>query len=282
MSRVLVIGHGSVGAVLVRRLVADGQEVLVFDPKPRLAVTGAEHITVAAGPAVDVAICCVVPAAARNALDAVRPMLGVDTLYMDWNTLPPQDKADLAQSASCRFVDVALMDSLDSEAKHPSLAVAGPAAEAAQAFLAGQGYHVTIAGAECGAAARLKLARSLFMKSLEALVLEFNAALTPLDGREVVVDSIGRNLGPQFMDFARMLIETDRVHAGRRARELEGAVAAYRPSTRSLRLAVASIATLHAAADAWGRPDAPLPDASADTLAAYIARTIEPEAHANG
>ena len=87
---------------------------------------------------------------------------------------------------------------------------------------------VDVAGAECGDAALLKLARSLFMKSLEALVIEFEAAIAPLAGRDIVVGSIERNLGERFTAFSRMLIETDRIHAARRSRELEEAIAILR------------------------------------------------------
>lgn len=277
MTTWLVIGHGSVGSSLVRRIRRTGAPVTVFDPAPRLPVVDADHLTRAepGGEPFDVAISCVVPSAAFGALEAVQPILSSRSLYLDWNTLPPHTKRDIAARALSRVVDVALMDTLDSEREHPTLAVGGDDADEAAALLTGLGFAVAIAGRNCGDAAQLKLARSLFMKSLEALVLEFEAAISPLPGRDVVIVSIEQNLGKSFSAFARMLIETDRVHADRRGSELESAVAAYRDSTRSLRVATASIGTLRAAAAAWQLPDAPATTASSRELSAYLARSIE-------
>jgi hypothetical protein len=173
--------------------------------------------------------------------------------------------------------DVALMDSLDDEAAHPSLAVSGPEADEAAGLLRGLGFRVEVVGGACGDAARLKLARSLFMKSLEALVLEFEAALAPVEGRAVVSRSIEANLGPHFTAFSRMLIETDRIHAGRRARELEEAILAFRESGVSLSLPLASLDVLRAAAGAWQAADAPPVGAPPHALAAFLSQRLGAE-----
>jgi 3-hydroxyisobutyrate dehydrogenase-like beta-hydroxyacid dehydrogenase len=270
--RWLIVGHGSVGAALARRLSRAGLRASVYDPSPRLAVVDGDRLATVAsgGPGFDIAVSCVVPAAARDALAAVRAGLRPESRYLEWNTVPPETKRSIAAAAPCGVVDVALLDTLDDEAASPTVAVSGAAADRAAGILGGLGFHVDVVGSACGEAALLKLARSLFMKSLEALVVEFEAAIAPLAGRAVVAASIERNLGERFTAFARMLIETDRIHAARRARELEEAVDIFAGEERSLRVAAAAVEVLRAAAAAWQSPDAPQGAAAAGDLARYL------------
>ncbi len=272
--RWLLIGHGSVGSALARRLVRAGARPRVYDPAPRVAVDSADWLPIPIGPTADIAISCVVPSKALEALSAVRPLLGADTHYLDWNTLAPDVKQAIAGAAPCPVIDVALMDTLDDEAAAPSLAVSGPEADVVEVLLGGLGFRVEVVGTLCGDAARLKLARSLFMKSLEALVVEFEAALATVAGRAVVARSIEANLGQQFSAFSRMLIETDRIHAARRARELEDAIDAFRDSRVSLHLPRASLEVLRAAARAWQSPDAPPVGAESDALANFLSQRL--------
>jgi 3-hydroxyisobutyrate dehydrogenase-like beta-hydroxyacid dehydrogenase len=272
----LIVGHGSVGSALARRISRHGAPLSVYDPSPRVAVVAGDHLIALdarIGP-FDYVISCVVPSAARHALDATRPVLKPTTVYLEWNTLTPAAKREIAEAAPCPVVDVALLDTLDDEAAHPSLAISGPQAEAVAPPLASLDFRVDVVGANCGDAALLKLARSLFMKSLEALVVEFEAALAPLVGRDVVVGSIERNLGPRFTDFSRMLLETDRIHASRRSVELEEAVDVFRSTGASVRVAAASIDVLRAAAAAWRAPDAPGTDAGGEALARFLAKRL--------
>ena len=193
---------------------------------------------------------------------------------MDWNTVAPGVKRSLAAAAPCAVVDVALLDTLDEESASPSLAISGSrAAEVAEALEA-LGFHVDVVGDAAGDAALLKYARSLFMKTLEALVVEFEAATASLPGRAIVTASIERNLGPRFMDFARMLLETDRVHAPRRADELASAVDAHVEAGLAVPLAAAAVEVLRDAARVWQEADAPPSDAGAPALAAYLARRL--------
>ena len=113
------------------------------------------------------------------------------------------------------------------------------------------------------------------MKSLEALVVEFEAAIAPLSGRSVIIGSIERNLGERFTAFSRMLIETDRIHAARRSVELEEAVEVFVEAGRSVRVAEASAVVLRAAAAAWRAPGAPGERAGAIELARFLSRELK-------
>jgi hypothetical protein len=277
MTRWLIVGHGSVGSALVRRIARTGARPSVYDPAPRLQVTGGDHLAgpPAGGEAFDIVISCVVPAAAMQALQAVRAALRPATLYLEWNTVAPEIKRAIAAAAPCLVVDVALMDTLDDEAATPSVAVSGPEREKAATLLTELGFHVDMAGAACGDAALLKLARSLFMKSLEALVVEFAASIALLSGRDLIAASIERNLGERFTAFARMLIETDRIHAARRSSELQDAVEVFKGANRSVRVAEASVEVLRAAAAAWRSADAPEERAGAEAFARFLASQLQ-------
>ena len=273
----LLVGHGSVGSSLVWRLRAAGIEPGVHDPAPRIAIPDGLGLASLGGDGrtFDVVVSCVTPSEALAAAAATAVVSRPDTLLLDWNTLLPDVKAALFGRTPASVVDVALLDTLDADAAAPSLAVAGTRAGEAAACLEALGFSVEVVGDQPGDAARLKLARSLFMKTLEALVIEFEAAIGTLPGADVVRHSIERNTGATFAEFARLLLRTDRVHAARRAAELRGAVEVYRELGRPVALAGAAVGTLEDAADAWARPDAPAEDASLAELTRHLGETLD-------
>lgn len=277
--RWLIVGHGSVGSALARRIAATARgRLAVYDPAPRIAVMHGEHVAAIDAAGYDVVVSCVTPAMAVDVLATVRGALRPDTLYLEWNTVTPETKRAIAAAAPCPVVDVALMDTLDDERSRPSLAVSGPEAAAVRPLLEGIGFRVDDAGAACGDAALLKLARSLFMKSLEALLVEFEAATALLPGRDIITRSVEKNLGPDFMAFWRMLIETDRVHAARRGRELQEAVAVFVGEGRTVRVAETAATVLSDAAAVWRSADAPLETAGAEAFARYLAHHLRKQA----
>ena len=149
------------------------------------------------------------------------------------------------------MVDVALLDSLDGDAERPILAVSGPEAEHGAEVLGDLGFAVSVVGDVVGDAAALKYLRSIFMKSLEALTIEFAALASDLDRGGVVRDSIEHNLGRQFVSFMDLLLATNRVHADRRSRELADAVETLAGEGLRPEVAEAAVAVLRDAADAW-------------------------------
>jgi 3-hydroxyisobutyrate dehydrogenase-like beta-hydroxyacid dehydrogenase len=146
--RWLIVGHGSVGSALARRLDRKGVRASAYDPSPRIPVTLAEHFAAVASTSdgFDIVISCVVPAAAEQALEAMRPLLNPATLYLEWNTVAPGTKRAIAEAAPCAVVDVALMGTLDDEAASSSMAVSGSGPGKASALLTELGFHVDAAG----------------------------------------------------------------------------------------------------------------------------------------
>lgn len=272
----LIVGHGSVGSAMARRIHSAGDRVLVYDPAPRVPVTVGrrlERLTRDDGP-VDLVLSCVPPSIAEQVPALIAPVVRNGSLMLDWNTVSPEAKQAIASTSPCEVLDVALLDTLDADGTSPRVAISGVGAEAHRSLLESLGFHVDIAGEAPGDAALLKYARSIFMKSLEGLALEYMALTEPIDRRGIVAASVENNLGKQAMDFLALLVSTNRRHAARRAGELADAVAVFEARRASIAVAKAVVPLLERAAQVWQRPDAPAEDASLDELIVYLEKHL--------
>ena len=267
--RWLVVGHGSVGSFVARRLADAGAAVDVFDPAPRLPIVAGTAVVTMDRGVYDCTVSCVPPDAAPEVAETSAAALVPGGLFFDWNTVAPEVKRRIAAAAGAGTVDVALLDSVDGASRRPRLAVSGPAAGRGAELLTGVGFDVVVAGPEVGQAAALKYLRSVFMKTLEALVLEFSALASELDPNDIVRDSLTNNLGTEFAAFMDLLLTTNRVHAERRAHELDDAVASFTSDGTRPELAEAAAELLHRAALAW-QDGAPGTTAAPEELARFL------------
>ncbi len=273
----LVVGHGSVGSFVAARLAAAGAPVSVFDPAPRVPITAGRSIDdLGSLSAVDYVVSCVPPEVAESVPPLVRTALRPESILFDWNTVSPAVKHRIADATAAVTIDVALLDSLDGDVERPNLAVSGAAAEQAARILEGYGFEVAVAGAEVGEAAALKYLRSIFMKGLEALVLEYASLATDFEGEAIVRASLESNLGEQFVRFMDLLIVTNRIHADRRSRELAGALETFSADGTRAAVAAASAVVLSRAAEAWTDDSAPPVDAGVAALARYLRTALWP------
>lgn len=158
--------------------------------------------------------------AARFVSDAVPGAVPV----FDWTSALPSTKQEAAAIVAGPWVDVVLLDSLDKVDELALLAVSGPGAAEHGRALERLSFEVVVVGDEVGQAAQTKLVRSLFMKALEALVVEARSIATKLDTTGTTWQSVERNLGKAFADFADLLVVTDTAHAARRGLEVDEAV----------------------------------------------------------
>jgi 3-hydroxyisobutyrate dehydrogenase-like beta-hydroxyacid dehydrogenase len=253
----LIVGHGSVGFVLAGRVLAAGGTVLVRDDAPRVPPHENERVCQVGADdrvtASHVALC--VPSAyARDAAAFVRSHVDGSPTVLDWASAPPSTKMETAGAAGDNWIDVALLDSLDRVVDRPLLAISGMRSAAAQRALEALGFAVDIAGDAVGQAAAVKLTRSLFMKPLEALVVEFRANAKVLDPSGVAWRSIHQNLGSTFGDFADVLVTSDVTHAGRRTPELRHAIAYAVDLECAALVAGAAAEVLARMADHWADP----------------------------
>ena len=121
-------------------------------------------------------------------------------------------------------------------------------------------------GAQVGQAAQTKLVRSLFMKGLEALVVEARSIATQLDTSGMTWQSIERNLGPTFADFANLLVMTDATHAARRSSEINDAVGFARSQGFEPVMAAAAGDALARLGALWSRIGADPPEADPESV----------------
>jgi len=277
--RWLVVGHGSVGSFLTARLRAAGAAVFVFDPAPRVPIVDAQAVTnIRSLGGVDYVVSCVPPDVAASVPALVGEALERDGIFFDWNTVAPAVKRSIETAVSAATVDVALLDSLDGNVERPNLAVSGPAAEEAARILDGYRFDVVVAGPDVGEAASLKYLRSIFMKGLEALVLEYASLASDFPGEPLVRASLESNLGERFVDFMDLLLTTNRIHAERRSRELVDALGTFGANGVRPAVAGASAEVLQRAARAWSEPNAPPADAPVGDFARYLRTVLWPQA----
>ena len=268
----LVVGHGSVGSSMAQRIDSAGDRVLVYDPAPRVVVKVGRRLERLArddGP-VDLVLSCVPPSVAEQVPALIAPVVRSASVLLDWNTVSPEAKQAIASATPCEVLDVALLDTLDADGARPRVAISGARAADHQSLLESLGFHVDIAGSAPGDAALLKYARSIFMKSLEGLALEYMALTEPIDRHGIVAASVENNLGTQAMDFLALLVSTNRRHASRRAGELADAVAVFEARGAAIAVGKAVVPLLERAARVWQRPDAPPEDASLAELIVYL------------
>ena len=130
---------------------------------------------------------------------------------------PPRTLGDTA-----RYVDVAVLAPIYPARHQTPMLLAGPHAEAIAPMLAALGMRAPVAGAEVGAAAAIKMVRSVMIKGIEALTLEcFLAA-----ARAGVIDEVAASMKNNYpgLDWAKIVpynLERMASHGERRAAEME-------------------------------------------------------------
>jgi hypothetical protein len=268
----LVVGHGSVGAALARRLASARATVLVYDPSPRIPVTTGDLISQRdlEGAHLAGAMSSVPPSQAAAAMRVISLSETADGMLFDWNTLPPDSKLQLERESARRIVDVALLDSLDRDGTDTFVAISGTETRQACQLLRSIGFDVTVVGDACGEAAYVKMTRSLFMKSLEALVLEYRAVTASSSSSDILRRSLERSLGKECVDFFDLLLKTSRLHAERRAGELVEAVGVFDDKFPGLVMAPAATTLLQKVAAAWGEDDSPQINAPIAELMVFL------------
>jgi 3-hydroxyisobutyrate dehydrogenase-like beta-hydroxyacid dehydrogenase len=123
---------------------------------------------------------------------------------------------------AARYVDVAIIAPIYPARHQTPMLIAGSDAQALLPVLTGLGMRVSVSGAEVGAAAAIKMVRSVMIKGLEALTLEcFLAA-----ARAGIVDEVAVSMKNNYpgLDWAKIVpynLERMANHGERRAAEME-------------------------------------------------------------
>lgn len=173
----------------------------------------------------EIIISAVTAASSVEAAQSVKPHLSQRPLFfLDINSVSPGRKQETARllGDTAQYVDVAVLAPIHPALHRTPMLLAGPHAEDIAPVLGTLGMRASIAGAEIGAAAAIKMVRSVMIKGIEALTLECFLAAS----RAGVVDEVAASMKNNYpgLDWAKMVpynLERMASHGERRAAEME-------------------------------------------------------------
>ena len=169
-------------------------------------------------------ISAVTASSSVEAAQSVKPHLAGNPFFLDINSVSPGRKQETARllGGGARYVDVAVLAPIHPARHQTPMLLAGPHAQEIAPLLGALAMRVNVAGAEIGAAAAIKMVRSVMIKGIEALTLEcFLAA-----ARAGVVDEVAASMKNNYpgLDWAKIVpynLERMASHGERRAAEME-------------------------------------------------------------
>lgn len=174
----------------------------------------------------DVVFSAVVVASAVPVGQAIAAHVRPGTLVVDINASTPKAKRCVAEAVAARggsFVDANLMGAVSIYGATVPLYSSGSGIDVFVERLAPLGFVIEDARKEAGAAAAVKMLRSVVTKGIEALVVEAMTAASLAGVRSEALGGICKPMdATTFSAFVDMCLRTDVLHAERRAVEMEG------------------------------------------------------------
>lgn len=197
------------------RLLRAGQDI-----GARLATSAADAVR-----STDIIISAVTAASSLEAAKSVEPHLSGTPYFLDINSVSPGRKRETQRllASKARYVDVAILAPIYPARHRTPMLLAGPYAETVLPLLIDElDMRGAIAGAEVGAAAALKMIRSVMIKGIEALTFECFLAAK----RAGIVDEVAASLKNNYpsLDWNRVIeynLERMASHGIRRADEMD-------------------------------------------------------------
>ena len=173
----------------------------------------------------DIIVAAVTASSSLEAAQSVAPHISGNPYYLDINSVSPGRKKDTARllEGTARYVDVAILAPIHPKRHQTPLLLAGPHAQAVMPLLIDElEMQGAIASDEIGAAAALKMIRSVMIKGIEALTAECFMAAQRAGIVEEVAASLKNNYPgldwPSVIDYN---LERMASHGIRRADEME-------------------------------------------------------------
>jgi 3-hydroxyisobutyrate dehydrogenase-like beta-hydroxyacid dehydrogenase len=193
----------------------------------RLAISAADAVANS-----DIIIAAVTASSSLEAAKSVAPHIVGNPYYLDINSVSPGRKQETARllDGTARYVDVAILAPIHPKRHQTPLLLAGPHAQAVMPLLIDElEMRGAIASGEVGAAAALKMIRSVMIKGIEALTAEcFLAA-----ARAGIIEEVAASLKNNYpgLDWPKVIeynLERMASHGIRRADEMEESAATLR------------------------------------------------------
>jgi 3-hydroxyisobutyrate dehydrogenase-like beta-hydroxyacid dehydrogenase len=242
--RISFIGFGEAGQAMASGLRESGIEriaawdILFPDSAgERLRMAGDEmgvRLALSAQQAVagtDIVISAVTAASSLEAARSVEPHLAGSPYYVDINSVSPGRKQETERllGNKARYIDVAVVAPIHPKRHRTPLLIAGRHAEAASPLLRELDMELRVVGDTVGAAAAIKMIRSVMIKGIEALTLECFLAASRAGLLNEVTASLKNNYpGLDWPAMSEYNLERMASHGERRAAEMEESAATLR------------------------------------------------------
>ncbi len=230
------IGYGELGQCITAGLKAAGADVAAFDllvenpeSKKRLQAQADQTNIVlmdnreALAARSDILISAVTCSDAVVAAQQMAPHLESRHVYVDLNSTSPAVKKEVrraVEDAGAQFVEIAVMAAIPTLGIKVPLLLCGEKAQTVADCLSGYGMDTECMTGETGAAAAVKMFRSIVVKGLEALFLECVLAAEPYGATARVLDSIEKGYPGVGQDLANYFMGRTAIHAERRSHEM--------------------------------------------------------------
>lgn len=173
-------------------------------------------------------------------------------LYIDLTTANPKYKLELEKYFSetgIGFVDAAMLGPLPIYKHKVPMLISGNSVGKAEPVMRAMHMDVTPVAGEAGSASKIKLIRSVYMKGLQALLVETFLFAHKAGVESVVLDSIsGTMSSSSFAETVKRLVCADLIHAERRAHEVEESMDVMRDMGISPLVSAAVVERLKASA----------------------------------
>ncbi len=179
----------------------------------------------------DMIVSAVTAASSLEAARSVAPHLTGNPYYLDINSVSPGRKKETAAllGARARYVDVAVVAAIHPKRHRTPLLIAGPHAQAVAPLLREMEMQLDVVGDALGAAAAIKMIRSVMIKGIEALTLECFLAASRAGVLDEVTASLKNNYpGLDWAQLSEYNLERMASHGERRAAEMEESAATLR------------------------------------------------------
>ena len=242
--RISFVGFGEAGQAIASGLREAGIEriaawdILFPDPAGApLKIAGEStgvRIASSAGDAVcetDMVISAVTAASSVDAARSVAPHLTGNPYYLDINSVSPGRKQETARllGERARYVDVAVIAAIHPARHRTPLLISGPHAGKILPLLRELDMQLAVVSPQIGAAAAIKMIRSVMIKGIEALTLECFLAASRAGVLEEVTASLKNNYPTlDWTKIADYNLERMASHGERRAAEMEESAATLR------------------------------------------------------
>jgi 3-hydroxyisobutyrate dehydrogenase-like beta-hydroxyacid dehydrogenase len=236
---VAIIGFGEVGGTFGKGLLTSGvSRVATYDilferedggrylrdKAAQIGVLAADSHKSASDGA-DLIISAVTAGSARTVAETVAKFIAPDQVFLDVNSVSPQDKeagAKAIEAAGGTYVEAAVMSPIGPYGLRVPILLGGKTAAALAERLKAIGMNVKVASDKVGVASAMKMCRSVMVKGLEALMVECLFAARKYGIEDDVLASLKQSYpGIDWVKQGAYNLDRVFVHGKRRAEEME-------------------------------------------------------------